>query len=526
MLRKGHPRIMNRSILAALAVLALPAMPSRAQDPSRIRSVDVPPVAREMRGLWVATVGNMDWPSRKDLTTAQQKSELVAIFDRAKAVGFNAIIFQVRPAGDALYASSLEPWSEYLTGTMGKAPEPYYDPLAFAVEEAHKRGMELHAWFNPYRARYPGAKSPLAPSHLGVRRPELVKPYGRHLWMDPGEDDVRRHSLAVMLDVVRRYNVDGIHLDDYFYPYQERDAEEKTIPFPDDASWAKYRAKGGTLSRDDWRRNNVDTLLDELYAGTKRLKPWVQVGISPFGIWRPGYPKAIQGLDPYAVLYADSRKWLRNGWLDYFTPQLYWAVSRPAQSYPVLLAWWAEQNVKGRSLWPGNILSHPAEEITDQVIITRRQAGATGNIHFNASSLMRNRNGTTDALAALYAEPALIPASPWLDDAPPAGVEASLARSITPATGPNGSATVRWAIQGAERPALWVLQIRAGGQWKSVILPAAQTAYDLGGANAVGPGDRIAVSAVDRSGNQSLPSVLTVDERLAAPVRGGPNPGK
>lgn len=502
---------MNIPLIAvALALLALSAPAGQALTPPPDFE-PVPPVKREMRGLWIATVFSMDWPSSTNLTTAQQKAELITILDRARAAGFNAVIFQVRPAGDAFYQSSLEPWSEFLTGTRGKAPSPFYDPLAFAIEEAHKRGLELHAWFNPYRTRNP-KNTPKGIKDLGVQRPALVKAYGKQFWMDPGEDEVRNHSLAVMLDVVRRYDVDGIHLDDYFYPYQERDAAGKTIPFPDDASWAKYKATGGKLSRDDWRRNNVDRLLEGLYKGTKREKPWVKVGISPFGIWRPGYPQGIAGLDPYTTLYADSRKWLQNGWLDYFTPQLYWAESRPAQRYSTLLAWWAQQNTKGRHLWPGNILSHPAEEITRQVDITRRQTGARGNVHFNASSFMQNRNGNGAALAKLYAEPALIPASPWLDETPPGGVEATLERTTGSGAGADGTATIRWRSRGGAKPALWVLQISQRGEWRTVILPGAQTSYSLGGADAVSPGDRLAISAVGRTGNQGLASVLTVSE--------------
>ena len=191
---------------------------------------------REMRGAWVATVSNIDWPSTNTLSTAEQKSELLAILDRAAELHLNTLIFQVRPGCDALYASDLEPWSEYLTGTMGKAPEPFYDPLAFAIEEAHKRGLELHAWFNPYRARHRSAKSPLSPDHIGVTRPSLVKKYGDELWLDPGEREVQEHSLKVVMDVLERYDVDGIHFDDYFYPYKEKSYSGKDLDFPDDAT--------------------------------------------------------------------------------------------------------------------------------------------------------------------------------------------------------------------------------------------------------------------------------------------------
>src|SRR5262245_26976656 len=206
---------------------------------------DPPPLKREFRGVWVATVANIDWPSRPGLPAEKQKAELLAILDKAVELKLNAVIFQVRPMADALYESKLEPWSEYLSGTIGKGPG--YDPLAFAVEEAHKRGLELHAWFNPYRARHPSAKSEAPKDHLTKSRPDLAKPYGTHYWMNPTNADVQNHSLAVILDVVKRYDIDGIHIDDYFYPYKEKDSAGKIIPFPDDDTWEAYQKSGGNL---------------------------------------------------------------------------------------------------------------------------------------------------------------------------------------------------------------------------------------------------------------------------------------
>ncbi|MBW3630866.1 MAG: family 10 glycosylhydrolase, partial [Gemmatimonadetes bacterium] len=252
-----------------------------------------PPVQREFRGVWVASVSNIDWPSRPGLAVQEQKSELLAILDRAADLRLNAVILQVRPAADALYASDHEPWSEYLTGEMGRAPEPFYDPLQFAVDEAHRRGLELHAWFNPFRARHPSARSQIHGSHLSRVRPEIVRSYGTHLWMDPGEPDVREHSIRVVLDVVRRYDIDGVHIDDYFYPYKERDAAGAPIDFPDSASYARYRAGGGVLARNDWRRHNVDTFVERLDREIKREKRWVSFGVSPIGTWRPGNPPQI-----------------------------------------------------------------------------------------------------------------------------------------------------------------------------------------------------------------------------------------
>ncbi|MBA3342356.1 MAG: family 10 glycosylhydrolase [Gemmatimonadaceae bacterium] len=404
------------------------------------QSAEPPPVTREFRGIWVATVSNIDWPSRPGLTSWEQQAELIAILNRAVALRMNAIVLQVRPATDALYDSKLEPWSEYLSAQMGRPPEPYYDPLAFAVEESHKRGLELHAWFNPYRSRHPSAKSEIAATHLSNTRPEIVRAYGKHLWLDPGDPAVRSHSLRVIIDVVRRYDLDGIHIDDYFYPYKERDSAGVLIAFPDDASWARYERAGGKLPRDDWRRNNVDTFVRELYRATKKLKPWVKFGISPFGVWRPGYPEQIKGFDAYAELYADSKRWINEGWLDYFTPQLYWPIGREDLSYPVLLRWWISQNTKGRNIWPGNFTSRvgvpapqgfTAQEILDQISATRMEPGASGNVHFSARALMQSRDSLVERLmAGPYAGPALVPASPWLDRIPPRAPRVAMRRDI------------------------------------------------------------------------------------------------
>ena len=394
-----------RHRLAALAVLVTASVTAAGQPP---------PLAREFRGVWVATVGNIDWPSKPGLPADAQKTELIAILDKCVELKLNAVVFQVRPAADALYESKLEPWSEYLTGQQGKSPG--YDPLTFAVAEAHARGLELHAWFNPYRAKSPTAKGPLADTHVSKTRPELVKTYGKNHWLNPTHPAVQDHSLAVVLDVVRRYDIDGIHIDDYFYPYPEGGAA-----FPDDDTWAAYQAGGGTLARDDWRRDAVNAFVRRMYAETKAAKPWVKVGISPFGIWRPGHPEGVVGFDQYAGLYADAKLWLNEGWVDYFTPQLYWPIASPGQSFPKLLAWWAGENPKGRHLWPGLYTGRagrkakgwPATEIADQIGLIRKQ-GAGGAVHFSMKALMRNSGGVADELRKVYAEPALVPASGWL----------------------------------------------------------------------------------------------------------------
>ncbi len=463
----------------------------------------LPPPLREFRGVWVASVSNIDWPSKRTLTTAQAQAELLAILDRCVSLNLNAVLLQVRPAADALYASKLEPWSEYLTGAQGRAPVPFWDPLAFAVKEAHARGLELHAWFNPYRARNDDAKSPLVASHIARTNPALVKKYGSFLWMDPGEKAVRDRTLAVVLDVVKRYDIDGVHIDDYFYPYRVSDKRGGFLQFPDATSWKKYTKAGGKLARDDWRRENVNLLVEALDKGIHKTKPWVKFGISPFGIWRPGNPEQVKGLDAYVELYADSRKWLREGWLDYFTPQLYWPTTQVAQAYPTLLAWWAGENLNSRHLWPGNYTTRtggvgksawPVSELLAQIRDTRLQAGATGNVHFSMVSLMKNQASMNDSLVAgPYAQVALVPASPWLKSAPPVTPQPVVADT-------KGGRELRLLPQGDRAPWLWLVRAKVDTGWISVVLPGIQTSWSIPGANLP---VTLAVTALNRSGMES-----------------------
>ena len=467
--------------------------------------VNPPAIAREFRGVWIATVKNIDWPSKPGLTTEQQRAELVAMLDRAKKLRLNAVLLQVRPSCDALYASNLEPWSEYLTGQMGRMPAPYYDPLAFAVEEAHKRGLELHAWFNPYRARHTAAISQVSRDHISKTRPQLVKTYGKSLWLDPGEREVQEHCLKVVMDVVQRYDIDGVHFDDYFYPYPEKDGRGAVMPFPDWSSWRRYQQGGGKLGRDDWRRENVNLFIVRVSQAIRASKPWVKFGISPFGIWRPGFPAQIKGLDAYDVLYADARKWLREGWLDYFAPQLYWAEEKRETSFSALIQWWDAENIHHRHLWPGlNIArvsaTRSASEILSQVRQTRELSGADGHILWGLSALTENRQGLTDALARqAFAQPALSPAYPWVDNQPPPSptISASLsgAKELDLKCQPSGIEPLRF----------WVVQTRSSGVWKTDILPGTQSAKLFSMSNRP---EVIAVGTIDRSGNISPMAVV------------------
>lgn len=360
---------------------------------------------REFRGAWVATVYNLDWPSKAGLSSGEQKKELITLLDRAAALKLNAILFQVRPESDALFASKTEPWSRFLTGKQGASPG--YDPLEFAIAEAHARGIELHAWFNPFRASA-SAEKPLASNHIAKRCPNWVRRYGNQLWLDPGEPAARDYVISVMVDVARRYQVDGIHIDDYFYPYPKGDAS-----FPDDATAAKY-ARG--ISRADWRRSNINRFVQEMYSRVKAARTDARIGISPFGIWRPGVPSTIEGkLDAYAQLFADSRLWLAKGWCDYLSPQLYWSIEPSKQSFPVLLNWWLQQN-PSKPIWPGIATerigsSRSAQEIINQIAITREEHnGVPGHIHWSMKALLKNQGGISESLSAgPYSKKAALP---------------------------------------------------------------------------------------------------------------------
>jgi uncharacterized lipoprotein YddW (UPF0748 family) len=320
---------------------------------------------------------------------------------------------------------------------------------------------------------------------------------------------VQDYSLSVVMDVVQRYDVDGVHFDDYFYPYKASGSAGKGPDFPDDSSWQRFGA-GGQLSREDWRRENVNTFVRRVYQSIKAAKPWVKFGISPFGIWRSKNPPQIKGLDAYATLYADSRKWLANGWVDYFAPQLYWAIDSPDQSFPVLLRWWAEQNAQGRTLCPGldstkvsgRTQSRPEwqpQEIVSQIRLTRAQRGADGHIHWNMSSLMRNNAFDEVLERGVYRQPALMPLSPWLGRNQPGKPKLTVAKGE-----PRSRLEIRWTPGESGKAWLWLLQTRTGGEWTKEILPAAKTSRLWNGARP----DVVAISAVNRNGELSAPSVL------------------
>jgi uncharacterized lipoprotein YddW (UPF0748 family) len=453
---------------------------------------------REFRGTWVASVANIDWPSSPDLTVDQQKAELLQILDRMQSLNMNALILQVRPAGDAFYASELEPWSYWLTGQQGKAPVPFYDPLEFAIEESHKRNIELHAWLNPYRAQN-ASNYPLAANNMAQLYPEYAYQYGDLIWMDPGAKVVQDQTYNVIMDVVRRYDVDGIHFDDYFYPYPK-----PGISFPDYSTYDAYQRSGGTLSLADWRRQNVNQMIERLWQGIKSEKPDVKFGISPFGIYRPQKAPGIVGLDQYDSLYADVKLWLDKGWLDYLAPQLYWRIDPPQQSYPVLLKWWSENNPFRRHIYAGNFLSKldgtswPISEFERQVEISRKEADklSLGNIFFSAKVIKENWLGFNERLRSnLYSQPALPPRMPWLDATPPeppTGIQVSYGK-------------ISWNPAQSNEIRSWTLYQQRGNDWQLVKILNSNI-----NSVSVTPGT-YALCAVDKMANESAGLVINAN---------------
>jgi uncharacterized lipoprotein YddW (UPF0748 family) len=501
-------------------------------------TLEAPPIVpREFRAAWITPVDGGEWPSRPGMDDATSQAELRAAIERAQAIGLNAIVLHVRTAADALYPTTRAPWSTYLVPPGGRAPG--FDPLAFALTEAHARGLQVHVWFNPFRAAPPNrTRAAVGAQAIARRNPQWVVRYGSQQWIDPGYPEARREVLDAILEVVDRYDVDGVHIDDYFYPYLEERTirtrvgrgrkrrtvtRRETIPFPDATSWARHgRATG--LDRNDWRRDNVSQFVAALYREVKARKPEVAVGISPFGIWRPGAAPGVYGLDAYSEIYADSRKWLREGWLDYVAPQLYWVLDGEQQRFRRLDEWWRRENVRARHVYPGLLTMRvasrgapwPASAIASQIEWLRGaregRPDAQGHVHFRMSTLMPGAPGALGETLAtsLYATTALPPANPWLGAAAPAAPE------LTPACDdastverPDGDGGTRRAPMLAVLPGdtlrvrWWAVQLRDSvGTWHTRVVPAAERRLSA----EVAPGTlahAVAVSAVTATGVQS-----------------------
>ncbi len=376
---------------------------------------------REFRAVWIATVTNLDWPSNNNLSTEEQKNQLLKILDSLKALRINSVIFQVRTESDAFYNSPYEPWSYWLTGNQGTPPNPYYDPLEFAIDEAHKRGLEIHAWFNPYRADRALGDYPVSSNHITVTHPEwILNMNNKFKILNPGLPIVRDYIATVISDVVRRYDVDGVHFDDYFYPYPP-----DQITYQDTSTFREY-SRGFTDIK-DWRRDNVNVFIAQVKDSIKSIKPKVKFGISPFGIWKNGVPTGITGLSAYDDIYCDALAWLRNQSIDYLTPQLYWPFGG-GQDYGKLMPWWADSvNAYGRHFYPGeaayriSTISWTASEMPHHIRFGRENPKRQGNVFFRANmGLLDNPKGFSDSLRNdLYRFPSLNPIMKWIDSIPP-----------------------------------------------------------------------------------------------------------
>lgn len=471
---------------------------SKSQDEKIAPPLDI----YEFRAAWVATVANINWPSKPGLSTSEQQREALKLLDFLQDNNFNAVIFQVRPQTDALYASELEPWSYFLTGKQGKAPEPYYDPLKFWIEAAHNRGLELHVWLNPYRAHHTTGGEVTEASIIKKKPGLALKLENGMWWLDPAKQGTQDHSAAVVMDLVKRYDLDGVHFDDYFYPY---DSYNKGKDFPDNDSWNAYKNNGGELSRGDWRRHHVNTFIKRVYQEIKTEKPHVKFGLSPFGIWRPGYPQSITGYDQYEKLYADAKLWLNEGWIDYFTPQLYWRINQEGQSFPELLGWWERENTKDRHLWPGINVGlggddKNIDETINQIMITRGMLPESkGTVHWSIGPLVKHDSLSTALKKGPYKKKALVPASPWLDDEAPETPQVQT--SIN-----NDRLQLNWTYPGQDEIFRWVVYFKyEGGNWDYKILNGDLNSFSL--QYVVGDKkkkmEQIGITAVDRTGNQS-----------------------
>ena len=412
------------SILACtLMFLTVNGQQSVSPDPMQVRRFAAPagPVATpEFRGVWVATVDNIDWPPRGVTNPAMQQEEFIRQLDMHKLNGMNAVIVQIRPSADAFYPSAFEPWSQWLTGVQGRAPFPYYDPLAFMIREAHKRGMEFHAWLNPYRANFNIATASITKDHVTRTHPYWFITYAGKKYFDPGNKEAQDFVVGVVRDIVQRYDVDAIHMDDYFYPYKAPGKE-----FPDATS---YVTSGTALSRDDWRRSNTDSIILKIGNAIHQEKAWCKFGISPFGVWRnldrdPDGSRTRAGTTNYDDLYADILLWMENKWVDYVIPQLYWEIGHRLADYTELVEWWGNHSF-GRHVYIGhgfyralekNIAWKNPDELPNQIRLLRSYPGIQGSAYYSSHCFYRNPNGWNDSLRNNYYRlPATVPVMDWL----------------------------------------------------------------------------------------------------------------
>ena len=368
----------------------------------------------EMRAVWVATVDNIDWPDKPTINSEEQRASFIRLLDMHQRNGLNAIIMQIRPATDAMYPSPFEPWSQWLTGRQGQPPVPYYDPLEFMIHETHKRGMEFHAWMNPYRAVFNVRSFSITSTHISRIHPEWFLTYGDKKYFNPGNKEAQDYVVSVVKDVVSRYAVDAIHFDDYFYPYPIPGKE-----FPDAAMFQKY---GNGMAKDEWRRSSVDSIIVKLYRTIKSVNSNCQFGISPFGVWRnadkdPEGSNTKAGPTNYDVLYADILLWLKNGWIDYVAPQIHWEFGHPLAAFEVLVDWWSKHTY-GKNCYIGlaiyragsNAAWKDKTQLPRQIEKIRNTPNVQGMIFFSSKSFEKNQYGWSDSIRLNYfKEPAPVP---------------------------------------------------------------------------------------------------------------------
>jgi uncharacterized lipoprotein YddW (UPF0748 family) len=418
---------MNNIVIYLITFLTILSVPFNTAGRKRIKKMPIP--KRELRAVWVATVNNVDWPSKPGLSSFQQQAEIRELLDRNKYNGMNAVIMQVRPCADAFYASSTEPWSRYLMGEQGVAPQPFYDPLSYFISECHKRGMEFHAWFNPYRVRQ-NNKDQLSRENMFNQHPEWGWIYGDRVYFDPGNPEVRDYLTKVVKEVVKGYDIDAIHFDDYFYPYKI-----EGIELPDKATFRKYPRNYSSGQIEEWRRDNVNLIIRMLSQSIKEIKPWVKFGISPFGVWRnrstdPEGSATSGKTTNYDELYADVIKWQREGWIDYTMPQLYWEIGHQSVDFITLAEWWAN-HAYGRAVYIGHAVYkldksskteawQHSDQLIKQLNVIRSIPQINGSAWYNSSQFKRDLDGFQDKLKQKnYRSPSIVPKMPWISNSIP-----------------------------------------------------------------------------------------------------------
>lgn len=514
--RRSFFRLTTGAAVGSTAFAATVAgVPALADSSSPVSEAGASP-ARQFRAMWLSSVENIDWPSAPGLTAEAQQEEYLAWLDFAVEIGLNAVIAQVRPTADAFWPSPYEPWSTYLTGVQGQ--DPGYDPLAFQIEAAHERNLEYHAWFNPYRVAM-SEEPELVEDHPARRHPEWVWPYGGKLYYDPGLPEVRSFVIDAMMDAISRYDVDGAHFDDYFYPYPSDD-----LDYPDQETFATHG--DGATSIEDWRRENVNLLVSEMHERIRAEKPWVRFGVSPFGIWRNSSsdPEGSDttGSESYEIICADSLRWVREGWVDYINPQIYWEFGNPAADYETLVNWWAQKVADTDvGLYVGEAAYKAIEgvftevgELGDHLDLTETLPEIDGNVFFSAKSLRTDTTGAVDDLIARhYTHPAIVPVLDQVPgDAPPAP-------TVLVVRSTDEGVQVRWRGHGATSYALWHLptsEVReedlADGRNLVATVRADRGSQALVHEGADGSG-WYAVTAYDRTWRQSSPSAASAPRR-------------